>query len=99
LPKYVVSKAAESDMTGIALHTKETWGTGQAVRYISSLRDRFQFLADNPGMGRTCDSVSAGLHRYEQGKHVIFFRVKPGSIRVVRVLHQRMLPMKSRFEA
>ena len=85
-------------MSALSRYTVEKWGAVQAIRYVSSLRDCFQFLAENPGMGRACDSVSAGLHRYEQGKHVIFYRVRADSIRVVRVLHQQMLPVKARFE-
>jgi plasmid stabilization system protein ParE len=49
-------------------------------------------------MGRACDSSSPGLHRHEQGKHVVFYRLKPGGIRIARILHQRMVPAKSRFE-
>ncbi len=49
-------------------------------------------------MGRPCDEVSPCLHRHEHGKHVVFYRLKPGGIRVVRVLHQQMLPIKPHFE-
>jgi toxin ParE1/3/4 len=50
-------------------------------------------------MGRACDSVSLGLRRFEHGKHVVFYRIVAGGILIVRVLHQRMLPAPSRFDA
>jgi hypothetical protein len=50
-------------------------------------------------MGRGCDSVSNGLRRFEHGKHVVFYRIVTEGILIVRVLHQRMLPMKPRFES
>jgi toxin ParE1/3/4 len=50
-------------------------------------------------MGRGGDSVSIGLRRFEHGKHVVFYRIVPGGILVVRVLHQQMVPIKSRFES
>jgi len=50
-------------------------------------------------MGRGCDSVSIGLRRFEHGKHIVFYRIVTEGILIVRVLRQRMLPVKSRFEA
>jgi plasmid stabilization system protein ParE len=49
-------------------------------------------------MGRACDVISPGLHRHEQGKHVVFYRLRPGGIRIVRVLHQQMIPDKAHFD-
>jgi toxin ParE1/3/4 len=85
-------------MRAIARYTLETWGVDQAVRYAQGLQSSFQFLAENPGIGRACDAISPDLRRHEVGKHVIFYRLKPGGIRIVRVLHQRMNPIQSRFE-
>jgi len=85
-------------MRGIARFTLERWGVSQAHRYIQGLKATFQLLSENPGMGRPCDAVSAGLHRHEQGKHFIFYRLKQGGIRIVRVLHQQMIQAKQHFE-
>jgi len=49
-------------------------------------------------MGRACDAISSGLHWHEQGKHVVFYRLRPGGIRIVRVLHQQMIPDKAHFD-
>jgi len=48
-------------------------------------------------MGR-CDAISPGLHRHELGKHVVFYRLKPGGIRITRVLHQQMIPNEPQLE-
>jgi plasmid stabilization system protein ParE len=32
------------------------------------------------------------------GKHVVFYRLKPGGIRIARILHQQMIPAKMQFE-
>ncbi len=85
-------------MKEIARFTLDRWGVSQARRYIQDLQETFQILAENPGMGRYCDAINSGLHRHEQGKHVIFYRLKPGGIRVVRILHQQMIPSKLHFE-
>jgi plasmid stabilization system protein ParE len=48
-------------------------------------------------MDRACDSISPGLHRHEQGRHVVFYRLKLGGIRIVRILHRQMIPFRSHF--
>ena len=98
MPNYSVAKAAQSDLRAIARYTVEKWGVNQAVRYARGLQDCFQILAENSEMGRAGDEISPGLHRHEQGKHVVFYRLRPGGIRIVRVLHQQMVPAKAQFE-
>jgi len=85
-------------MKAIARYTFEQWGVAQAVRYAKSLEICFQTLAENSRIGRACDAISSGLRRHEIGKHIVFYRLKPGGIRIVRVLHQQMIPSKSQFE-
>jgi toxin ParE1/3/4 len=98
LPKYSVSRTAQSDLRAIARYTLEKWGAEQAVHYTKGLQSCFQTLTESPGIGRSCDAISAGLHRHEQGKHVVFYRLKPEGIRIVRVLHQQMVPANFHFE-
>jgi toxin ParE1/3/4 len=98
MKRFVVSDEAHADLDLIAAYTTDKWGWQQTDRYLTQLEDSFQHLAENPRMGRLCDAISAGLRRHEVGKHTVFYRIKPGGIRIVRVLHQQMIPAKSRFE-
>ena len=98
MKRFVVSVEAQTDIDLITAYTTETWGWQQTDRYLSQLEDSFELLADNPRMGRPCDDISTGLRRHEVGKHVIYYRLKPGGVRVVRILHQQMIPAKSHFE-
>lgn len=93
-----VSRQAEADIDQIAAYTTNTWGSRQTDRYLSQLEDAFQVLAEHPLIGRSCDLIAAGLLRFEVGKHVVFYRAELGGIRIVRVLHQQMVPTKLRFE-
>ncbi len=88
------SRRAEADLLSIGVYTLHTWGEAQVIRYIGDLEACCQTLADNPKLGRSCDHIRPGLRRMEQGKHVIFYRQKPGGILISRILHQRMLPEK-----
>jgi toxin ParE1/3/4 len=85
-------------MKAIARYTFEQWGAEQAVRYARNLEICFQSLAENSRMGRACDAISSGLRRHEIGKHIVFYRLKPDGTRIVRVLHQQMIPTKSQFD-
>lgn len=98
MKSLVLSAEAQADIDLIAAYTTDSWGWQQTDRYLTELEDSFQLLAENPRMGRSCDAISAGLHRHEVGKHIIFYRLKPGGIRVVRILHRQMNPSKSHFE-
>ena len=98
MPKYFLSDAAGSDVRGIIKYTHTRWSAEQALRYGAGLRNCFRILAKNPGIGRACDSFSPGLRRFEHEKHVVFYRIVTGGIRISRMLHQRMLPARSRFE-
>ena len=99
MPIVRISARADADIDSIAKYSAETWGHVQADIYLTELQAGFDFLAHNPLMGRACDSIQPGLRRYEVEKHVVFYRIVTGGIRIVRVLHQRMLPASSRFEA
>lgn len=99
MPAVYVSAQAEANIDSIAEYTTNTWGRVQTDVYLTKLDDGFRLLARNPLLGRSCDSIRVGLRRYEIEKHVVFYRIVTGGIRIVRVLHQRMLPASSRFES
>jgi toxin ParE1/3/4 len=87
-----ISAEAESDIDQIAAYTTATRGWRQTDKYLGKLEDCFELLAGNPSIGKTCDSIRAGLRRFEIGNHVVFYFPEPVGILIVRVLHERMLP-------
>lgn len=92
MPQISISVEAADDIDEIAAYTMNTWGWRQADHYLDKLEAGFNLLAQNPSIGRSSDSIQAGLRRFEIGKHVVFYLLEPDGIFVVRVLHQRMLP-------
>ena len=76
----------------IAAYTLRTWNAEQCERYLDAMEAACQALADSPALGRSCDDVRPGLRRFEQGRHVVFYRQQPYGARIVRILHDRMLP-------
>jgi len=55
-------------------------------------------LAANPSLGRRCAWIRPGLHRFEKGRHVLFYRRYEDGILISRILHQHMLPDQQPFE-
>lgn len=78
----------------IADFTLQQWGLEQTRRYPDSLERCFGRIAANPEIGRRCDLLKKGYRRIEHEKHVIFYRLAPEGILVVRVLHESMMPDK-----
>ncbi len=95
MPDYVVSPEARRDLFEIWDYTEETWGTAQAERYVAQLFAAFARLADRPGLGRARDDIRPGYRLHVESKHIIFYRAAGNpAIEVIRVLHQRMLPVR-----
>jgi toxin ParE1/3/4 len=83
------SPAAVADIGAIWDYTAETWGVGQADRYIDDIRSACVALADGERVGRKVD-VLDGYLKLPVGRHLIFFRHEGIGIVVIRVLHQSM---------
>jgi len=98
VPAYSLARLAVEDLKSIIRYTMKTWGKAQTMRYRQGLQDCFGFLSEHPSLGRTCDSIHPGLRRFEHGKHVVFYLSELDNVLIVRVLHQQMVPAKSRFE-
>ncbi len=88
---WSISKNAVGDLDQLRDSSVETWGSDQAYDYLSQLISDIDRVALKPASRRACDDIRPGLFRVKSGFHVIFYRqVESGSIRVVRVLHERM---------
>jgi toxin ParE1/3/4 len=92
------SRGAKADLLSIGAYTLQTWGAAQAERYLDGLEQCSKMLAGNPSLGRPCDWIRSGLHRFEKGRHVVFYRREENGILVLRILHRSMLPEQQPFE-
>ncbi|MCU0352733.1 MAG: type II toxin-antitoxin system RelE/ParE family toxin [Cytophagales bacterium] len=87
---YQLSRLAKRDIAGIWSYLAEHAGEETADRMLTALTDRFETLADNPGLGRPRDELQQGLRSFPQKPYVIFYDTDPDAgIRIGRVLHQR----------
>jgi len=98
IDKGLASGVAEPGVFSRIRNTTRTWGWRQTDQYLAKLEDGFDLLAQSPLIGRSCDWIRPGLRRFEIGKHVVFYIPDSGEVRIVRVLHQQMVPARSHFE-
>ena len=90
MAEFSLRPKAISDLEKIWEYTVETWGEEQAERYVRLINESFRQIADNPSLGRSCDTIREGYRKRGIGRHVIFYRTNDGDIEVVRILHDRM---------
>jgi toxin ParE1/3/4 len=97
LSTYRPGPKGASDLAEIFDYTVDTWGERHAENYIQELARCFQLLADSPGLGRASDPIFPGIRRFDQGKHIIFYKPDRNGVIVSRILHQRRLPTRPHF--
>lgn len=59
----------------------------RADAFVDLIDRKIQALAGQPNMGRARDELAEGLRSFPVGRHVIFYRVVPHGIEIVRILH------------
>jgi toxin ParE1/3/4 len=88
--RFRLTPPAERDLESIADFTVSRWGRAQAIKYVAALQARFQWLADNPLLGRDRSEVVEGYRSFRQGSHLIFYKVTGDEIVILGVPHASM---------
>jgi len=87
---YRIRQLAQDDLEAIWLYTREQWGIVQADSYLESLILRFDWLAENPELGKPRDDVKSGYFCFPEGMHLIFYIINNNQIEIIGVPHQQM---------
>mgnify|MGYP002638412187 FL=1 len=88
--KYRIRSLAESDLESIWLYTVEQWGVDQADTYLKSIIKRFDWVADNPLLGKQRDDVKKGYYCFPEGMHLVFYKIINKQIEIIGIPHQSM---------
>ena len=89
-PRYTLRQLAENDLEEIWLYSIQTWGVDQADHYLRTLLSRFDWLSDNPLIGKLRTDIKPGYYSFSEGRHVIFYTITNYGIDVIGIPHQRM---------
>jgi toxin ParE1/3/4 len=88
-PKLRISPEALDDIRDLLQYSLQTWGIQQRDRYRSVIYGALQQLAKYPAIGEARDDLGPGYRCRLVEHHVVYYRIEPNSIRVLRVLHVR----------
>ena len=94
MAEYRLAPKARDDLEAVWMFSLNQWGPEQTGRYIDGLTDAFEFLAENFASGVPCNHIRKGYRRFSLKRHMIYYRKTPYGIEVMRVLHDRMLPLR-----
>jgi toxin ParE1/3/4 len=88
--RYRITPRAAADLDAIADYTIEKWGVDQLENYMDALADRFEWLADNPLVGRDRNDIHKGYRSYPHASHLIFYVVRSDAIAIIGIPHKSM---------
>jgi len=88
--QYRLSALAKDDLSGIRSYTQREHGDQQCTPCLHDLRACFRRIGEYPGLGTASDDVRPGLKFQRQGRHLVFYVLKPYGVRILCVLHERV---------
>ena len=88
MPKLQIADRAISDILEVGAFTRDRWGAARASRYLTDLNDVFELLAARPMIGKNSKAIAPNLRRFNHASHIIFYKLLPVGIVVMRVLHK-----------
>ena len=94
LAECQLSPEAERDLDYIWVCTYGNWGISQANKNIDKFSTAFDQLINNPQPSTKCDHIRKNYRRLPIARHVIYCRLTENGISVLRILHQRMSPLR-----
>lgn len=90
MPDFRITPRARDDLINIARYTLGIWGRQQRDVYLRNLDERFQWLAENPRLGKSRPDVQEGYYSFPQGSHLVFYITRDNGIDIIGIPHQNM---------
>ena len=87
------TRGAEHDLDDVAQYTVAQWGEDQAAKYLDLLEQICEVIIPQNARHARPVPQRPQLLRWRCERHVVYFRAVRGGIEVVRILHERMLPL------
>ncbi len=87
---FRLTPRAKQDLGEIWSYSNEVWGESQADKYVTSLYQRFKWLAQQPSVGMKRSDIRNGFYSFPQGSHLAFYVQKKEGIDIIGVPHKNM---------
>jgi len=85
---YILRLRAQNNLESIWRYSFETWGIAQADHYLRALITRFEWIAENPLLGKPRDDIKAGYRCFPEGQHLVFYKITKQEIDIIGIFHQ-----------
>ena len=86
MTQFRLSALAEEDLTAIWVYIGQ-YNEDLADSLIAQLGERFVMLSAFPNAGRSREDIRPDLRSFAIEKYVIFYRVIPEGVEIIRILH------------
>lgn len=91
MAKYILTKKAIEDLSGIWNYTFDSWSEHQADIYYQMLIEICREIAEKPDIGKNYEGIVNRLFGLRSGRHIIFYRkVNVDEVEITRILHEQM---------
>ena len=98
MARYLFTRKAVEDLTGIYEYTLEFWSESQADKYYNELISFCQMLAESPKIGKHYVEIGPDILGMASNKHLIFYRMlNEEGIEIIRILRADM-DLKNRIK-
>lgn len=87
---YRIRSLAQADLESIWLYTLEQWRVDLANTYLEAIIKRFDWLVENPLLGKNRHDIKEGYYCFPEGMHIIFYVLKDIQIEIIGIPHQSM---------
>ncbi|MEY4589031.1 MAG: hypothetical protein RL497_1107 [Pseudomonadota bacterium] len=77
---YRVTPRARDDLNNIGRYTLQQWGRNPRNLYLKQLETRFEWLSENPLLGKHRTDIAEGFYSFPQGEHVVFYLIRDEGI-------------------
>ena len=85
----LLSADAEDDLYAAWHFGAHEWSPDQADRHLRDIEEMFERLRENPSLGRKREDLIPSIRSAFVRPHLVFYRTRPKSIEIIRILHQR----------
>lgn len=88
---YVLTDAADADLSGIVRYTRKQWGASQVRRYMADLHQGVARLAAGEGRFKSLDAIYPALRMARCEHHYVFCLPRDDApALVIAIFHERM---------
>ena len=86
ISRILTTPQADDDLVDIGRYLLQE-NPGVADKVVATIAGKYKLLARSPKLGRPREELALGLRSFLSEPYVVFYRIVPTGIPIIRVLH------------